>query len=155
MDFFASKVAMSICALLVAVILASVMNIGRFSDAYGEIDAVLHEFCSLAERAEASGAEGDSLWTVPGLSSGKYLTITVERHSVSCTCGSRTRATEPPFTLHTWRWEGIGLNTSLLEELDSSAEPLCASSGIVISLTTAYVLVDNEPRLLVFASAVP
>lgn len=155
MDFFASKVAMSICALLVAVILASVMNTGRFSDAYGEISAVLHEFCSLAERAESSGAEGTSLWTVPGLSGGKCLTIVLERHCVSCTCGSKTRATDLPLTLHTWGWDGMVLSTSLLDRLDSSAEPLRAHSGNVLSLTTSYVIVDNEPRLLVFASAVP
>lgn len=155
MDFFASKVAMSICALLVAAILAGVMNIGRFSDPDGEIDAVLLEFCSLAERAEASGAEGIVIWTVPGLPGGEVLTMFVDRSIVSCTVGSKIRAAEPVCMLHTWKWDGVGLNGSRVEELDRYAEPLSARSGSLLSITTATVIFDNEPRLLVFVSAMP
>jgi hypothetical protein len=153
MDFFVSKVALSICALLVVTILGGVMDRDRFLDDGREIETILQDFCSCADRAFQQRSEGTMSWTVPMLSTGKEIKLVLDRGIVLCQWDGKTIVRQPQCCLHTWRWDGSALNESRVEELDKDSSRLVARSGESILLTTAYVLFENDHRLLVFASS--
>lgn len=152
MDFFVSKVALSICALLVITILSGVTDRDRFMDDGREIETVLQDFCDVADRAFGERSEGTVLWTVPVLLTGNIIELTLDRGVVHSQWEGRSIARQPQCYLHTWRWDGSALNESTVGDLDKHSGRLTASSGERIILTTAYVLFENDHRLLVFAS---
>jgi hypothetical protein len=151
MDFFASKVAMSICALLVIAILSGSMGKDRFVDCRNEIETVLQGFCELADRAFEGRSEGTVSWTVPVLSTGDDIELVLGHGTVRCRWDGVPIVREPECYLHTWRWDGAALNESLIVSLDEDSPGLAARSGDRILLNTAYVLLENDYRLLVFA----
>jgi hypothetical protein len=151
MDFFVSKVALSICALLVVTILSGVTDRDRFVDDGHGIETVLQDFCDVADRAFGERSEGTMLWTVPVLSTGNEIELTLDHGIVHCQWHGRSIVRQPQCYLHTWRWDGSALNESTVGELDANSCRLIASSGESVLLTTAYVLFENDHRLLVFA----
>jgi len=155
MDFFVSKVALSICALLVVTILGGVTDRDRFIDDRHEIETVLQDLCDVADRAFGERSEGSVLWTVPVLPTGNGIDLAIDRGVVYCQCHGGPICRQPVCYLHTWAWDGSALNASALGELDKGSRPLTASSGDGILLTTTYVLFENDHRLLVFASPEP
>lgn len=155
MDFFVSKVALSICALLVIGILGGVTDKDRFVDYGHEIETILGDLCEVAGRALRGLSEGSVLWTVPALSNGEALELALDHGLVLCRSDGRSFIREPPCYLHTWRWDGSGLNKTILDRLDDSSAQLTIVSGDGLLLTTAHILLENELRLLVFASSVP
>ncbi len=152
MDFFVSKVALSICALLVVTILSGVMDGDRFVDDGHEIESVLQDFCEFADRAFGERSEGILMWTVPVLPTGNEIEMTLDHGIVYSQWHGKSIVREPQCYVHTWRWDGSALNESTVGDLDDGSARLMVSSGDGILLTTAYVLFENDHRLLVFAS---
>ena len=155
MDFFVSKVALSICALLVITILSGVTDTDRFVDDRRDIETILQGFCDVVDRAFGERSEGSVVWTVPALPTGDGIELTIERGAVHCQWDGRSIVRQPQSYLHTWRWDGSALNESTVGELDKNSSRLMASSGESFILTTTYVLFENDHRLLAFASAEP
>jgi hypothetical protein len=152
MDFFVSKVALSICALLVITILSGVTDRDRFMDDGRGIEIVLQDFCDVADRAFGERSEGIVLWKVPVLSTGNEIELTLDHGVVHSQWEGISIARQPQCYLHTWRWDGSALNESTVGDLDKDSGRLTASSGESIILITVYVLFENDHRLLVFAS---
>lgn len=151
MDFFVSKVALSICALLVITILSGVTDRGRFMDDEREIESVLKSFCDIADRAYGQRSEGSLYWTMPELSTGDSIQMTLGNGLIRCEWGGRSIVREPQCSLHTWTWDGSPLNESKVSDLDKDSNCLSATSGDCILLKTVLVLFENDHRLLVFA----
>ncbi len=152
MDFVVSKVAMSICALMVIAVLADVFDREAFVDRDYELSGILDRLSGLVDRAAASGSEFTAGWRVPLSSDGSPIVISIRDGSVSASSGGRTAMSQPACGLHTWNWDGQGLNASTICEMDRSSPQLRFESGMTILIRTIPVNLENEPRYLVFAS---
>ena len=152
MDFVVSKVAMSICALMVVAVLAGVFDRDAFVDRDHELSGVLNRLSGLVDRAATSSSEFTTGWRVPLLSDGCAIVISIRAGAISAESGGRTTMTQPACGLHTWNWDGRGLNSSSICEMDRSSPQLRFESGMTILIRTILVTLENEPRYLVFAS---
>ena len=154
MDFIISKVVMSVAALLVASILAGVLSPDVFTDTDSELERVLTGLSSIVGRAVMSASEITMTWTVPFLSSGGEVVVTVHNSILSCSSGGESAFVQPTSDFHTWSYDGSMLNMSTLQALDRSTGHLEWCSGQKIMVSTEFVQFDNGPRLLVFLSPV-
>ena len=152
MDFVVSKVAMSICALMVVGALAGVFDRDAFVQRDHELSGVLDRLSSVVDRAAISSSEFTTGWRVPLSSDGSPIMISIRAGSVSAESGGRTAVAQPACDLHTWSWDGRGLNSSAICEMDASSPQLRFESGMTILIRAIMVTLDNEPRYLVFAS---
>jgi len=149
MDFVISKVAMSICALLVAGIMATALDFHRLADEPGELRDVLREFSGLVETALQSGSRGSIEWSVPPMSTGDRVTITVEDGVIRGESGGSKAVLHPSCELHTWKWNGSALNRTAVEALDASSK-FVADSGQTIGIYTVSVQIGGDSALFVF-----
>jgi hypothetical protein len=150
MDFVMSKVAMSICALLVVGVLSGCLDPANFVDPGQELDDLVRRFCGLVDRAALSGSSCSVAWEVPSLSGGGDVTLLIHRGLVAAQGGGEASVGQPVSGVHTWHNTGAAINASGLRLLDSAAEGLGACSGERILLTTELVLLENEPAYLAF-----
>lgn len=152
MDFVVSKVAMSICALMVVATLAGVFDRDAFVDMDHELSVLLDRLSDLVDRAATSNSEFTTGWKVPLSSDGSPIVISIRAGSVSAESDGRTAMTQQACCLHTWNWDGRGLNSSSICEMDRSSPQLRFESGMTILIRTILVTLENEQRYLVFAS---
>ncbi|OGS56204.1 MAG: hypothetical protein A3K60_08810 [Euryarchaeota archaeon RBG_19FT_COMBO_56_21] len=150
MDFVVSKVAMAVSALLVAAVLAGVLDDSMFVDRDQEIARVLSELCRLVENAHDADAEIDLLWSVPMMPTGAELKVTLDGNRILGESGGFRAVAQPMCEYHTWRPTTDCLNRSIVEERDSSAPVVDAYSGQVLRITAAELLVDSSEELMVF-----
>lgn len=150
MDFIVSKVAMSICALIVVGVLGGLIVGTRSSETAYELKGVLDELRELVENAERASASGEIRWAVPALSNGEDVEILVSSSLLRGTSDGHSEVRRLSCALHTWLWDGAMLNSTIVAELDRSAEPIKAVSGERIAIKVENVLVDNESHLMVF-----
>jgi hypothetical protein len=151
-DFVVSKVAMSICALMVVAVLAGVFDGDTFADRDHELSGVLHRLSDLIDRAATSSSEFTTGWRIPLSSGGNPIVISLGAGSVSAESDGRTAMIRLACGLHTWTWDGRGLNLSAVYEMDRSSPQLRFESGMTIQIRTILVTFENEPTYLVFAS---
>lgn len=152
MDFVVSKVAMSICALMVVGVLAGVLDRDAFVDEDLELSGILDGFSDLVERAATSSSEFTTGWRIPLSPDGGPIVISIRAGFVSAESGGRIAMAQPACGLHTWTWDGRELNSSSIREMDESSPQLRLESGMTILIETTQVTLENEPRYLVFAS---
>lgn len=152
MDFVVSKVAMSICALTVVAVLAGVFDRGAFVDREIELSEILDRLSRLVDWAAKSGSEFTTGWGIPLSSDGSPIVISICGGVLSASSGGRTAMRQPACGLHTWSWDGRGLNKSSICELDRLSPQLKFESGMTILIRTILVNLENEPKYLVFAS---
>jgi len=152
MDFVVSKVAMSACALMVVTILAGMVEQGMLFDDRSELEGIVRQFCSLAGRMMTTGSEAKVGWTVPSLADGQGIEFRVERRVVTGKADEMASKMQPMFDIHTWEWDGRGLNESVIASFDGASPGIVAVSGRTVFLEASSVILDDEPRLLLFAS---
>lgn len=151
MDFVVSKVAMSVCALLVIGVLSGAVGSKETELVGDELRAMVTHVCSLIDRAVLSGAETSMKWSVPGLASGGSVEFSISRGIVTAASEGQECAARPLSGVHTWSWAGLGLNESSIRALDSSSGPVELVSGEVLVLCTELVLVNDDLDILAFA----
>jgi len=151
MDFVLSKVAMSVCALLVAGVLAGCMDPSRFAGQEGEIDSVVKRFCGLVDRAVSSHSETWLAWEVPSMADGEDIRMVIHRGLVMAEAGAESAIAQPVTGIHTWHDTGASMNATVLRLLDESADELVIHSGHQVLLVTELVLLENLPTYLAFA----
>jgi hypothetical protein len=152
MDFVVSKVVMSICALMVVGILGAMFSANPLLDPKGELESVADDFCSVADSAAVSMAHASMTWTIPFTSSGGTIHFELERSIVRMESGSDKVVVRPICDIRTWVCIGAILNSTELEALDWGSPKLVADSGDILELDSRTVLLNNENRILVFAS---
>lgn len=152
MDFIVSRIAMSVCALLVIGILAGVVDGPLFDGPSAEIEDAVKGFCRVAEEVAGSRAEVELDWTVPSLLSGDVIRMTISCDLVSVTCAGSRAVAAPACEMRMWTWDGSALNESLLSALDGSSEPIEAVSGDVIVLRSMKVECDGLARPMLFVA---
>jgi len=153
MDFVISKVAMSVCALLVVSVLGGAFGGDVLFKKIDELDSILNDLSTTLERAVWSGCEGDTIWRVPFLSDGKSVNISVRDSVLSARAGQESAVLKPACDAHTWVWEGTALNQSSLRVLDASSPSVVTCSGLALEIRTRAVTLEDQNRILAFVSA--
>jgi hypothetical protein len=151
MDFVVSKVAMSICALMVVSALGGMFGTDALLGHRGYLEDILDDFCSVTNAVALSGAEASMFWSVPFASGGGIVLIELNGSIVWARSGSDRAVDQPISTVRTWTHDGRPLNKTMLIELDKGSHGLLARSGDVIVLRSRIVSVDNEQKMFVFA----
>ena len=152
MDFIVSKVAMSICALLVVAVLGGMIHGSRSSENAYELKGVLEDLCGLVENAGRASASADIRWAVPELHNGEDLTIQISSNLVRAVIDGHSEVRRLSCTVHTWVWDGATLNSTIVSRLDRFAETMEVVSGEKVGIRVENVLLDNESILMVFLS---
>lgn len=152
MDFVISKVAMSVCALLVAGVLSGCLDPANLVELGGDLDDIVRRFCVLVDRIALSGSSSSLTWAVPCLPDGQDIRVEVQRGLVKVEAGDERCYGQPVSGVHTWHNTGAAMNSTGLKLLDAVADGLVAVTGESILLTTELVLLDNEPAYLAFVS---
>jgi len=154
MDFIISRVAMSVCALLVVGVLAGVVDVTQFEAPDAELADIVDGLCRIAEDVAGSSAEVELVWTVPSLVSGESVHLTIDSRVVYASCAGSEALARPSCDIHVWAWDGSLLNQSTVEALDSSCTPLEATSGDSIVLESITVELDGIRHPMLFVSQV-
>ncbi len=155
MDFIVSKVAMSICALLVVSILGGMLRSDIFVDERDELKSILTDLSRTIERAAWSGCEAKTAWTVPCLTDHEIIEVSIHSSTVSAESGGRTVVISPACEIHTWSWNGSALNASLVQYLDNFSPAVHSVSGQAIEVRTQSVSFENGYRMFAFVGSIP
>jgi len=153
MDFIVSKVAMSICALLVVSVLGGVIGDDMLFDKPDELRSTLANLTIVLERVAWSNCEGWTVWRVPFLSNGDCIDISIRPSALRAHSEGRSVMTVPACAVHTWTWNGTSLNRTMMEDLDESSPTLESSSGHDIRIETKTVRYENGDLLLLFVTS--
>lgn len=152
MDFVVSKVAMSVCALLVVGVLGGLINGTTTIEEEHELSAVLDDLRELVERTGRTGAQGTIHWTVPSLSTGGEVSLQLTCRLLRASCEGHSAVERPSCPIHTWAWDGTMLNSTVIVELDRAAPALEAVSGQLLVLHPELVLAENDEVQMLFVS---
>ena len=152
MDFVVSKVAMSICALLVVSVLSGVLGNDILFSKVDELDSILIDLSIVVERSVWSECEGRTSWRVPFLSDGASIDISVRDSVLSAKSGDRFAALRPACDTHTWQWNGTSLNATCVSILDASSPMATSSSGHALEIRTQMVAYEDQNRIFAFVS---
>lgn len=153
MDFIVSKVAMSVAALVTVGVAGGVFDLCLAPDEVAELEGVLQDLAARLMLVASTGPGSTSTWTVPQLSTGDAVTMHVSSEMFSASSSGERAFREPPVEIHTWQWEGMDLNMSIVETLDEEAMPLCVESGssVLIEVIRPTAGDCTAPLLLVHA----
>jgi hypothetical protein len=152
MDFIISKVAMSICALIIASILSGLFAKEALFEPWDELKGVVREFCSFADQVALSGAEADVVWIVPFKADRSTLSLTLKDFMVIGESDNHKSIDQTACMLRTWAFEDCVLNSTVVEALDKAMPSISAKSGSAIGLSSRAATVDGVQTTLVFAS---
>jgi len=150
MDFVVSKLAMSVCALLVVSVLGGVFRSEVLFCDVDELDALLKDLSTTLERSVWSGCEGSTEWRVPFLDEGGSIEVSFQNNTLMAKSDDRAAVCRPACEAHTWLWNGTALNSSCVRALDSCAPPVRAFSGRILEIHIQAVTLDNQDTLLAF-----
>lgn len=147
-----SKVALSICALMTATVLARAYAHGTTEEISDELAGVLESFSQSAAACLGAGAEVACSWTVPILPTGGEVVFRVSDGLASASGGGQVEHLAILMDVHLWEWQGGVMNDSLIEDLDLTEPPIEARSGAVVELSSVWVLCDIGAELMLFAA---
>ena len=147
-----SKVAMSVCALIVATAVGHALIEGRAADDKAELEGVLRVLCDGVSTIALRGVESDLDFPVPRTADGDVLRLEISVYAMILRSANIAVVAHPCTPLHLWEWNGSEVRSSAIADLDGSHGPLEASSGEVVRLQTRWVVVDSSPKLLAFVS---
>ncbi len=150
MDFIISKVVMSITALLVVSVLAGLVSPDKYVNLDSDLERALDDLSSLVCRTALSASEVTMTWTVPFLTTGGEVLVTVHHSILSGSSGGHCVRVQPVIDMHTWSYDGSMLNSSAIDALDDSSEDVECHSGQMLKISTVPVHFDNGSRLLIF-----
>jgi len=152
MDFVVSKVAMSICALLVASVLSGVFGNDLLFRGVDELDSILTDLSITLERSAWSNSEGTTVWEIPYISNGDTVFISIQASILRASSGERSAIAVPGCEAHTWTWNGTSLNSTSVRSLDESSFQIESSSGHALEIEAKEIRYENGNVMFVFVS---
>ena len=155
MDFVVSKVAMSICALLVMGAILGALQGQDFVEPVDELRDIAVSFCAVSEGLLRDGGEGGLAWRVPFAASGGSITISLGGESVVLSGSGRHVVERTWFPINTWSWDGTEMNSTQMRDRELHAPRIQANSGEDIWLSCTRVAVDNDWTTALFARTAP
>jgi hypothetical protein len=152
LDFVISKVAMSVCALIVASILGPVLVGNHHPGDEAELECMMTRLCGSIATAMLSGVETDIVFPLTTTSSGSHIRLDVRTESLLLSSETEMALGHPCTDLHLWRWNGSDLRTADVAQLDLLCGCGVAATGQALMISTRWALLDSAPSLLAFAS---
>lgn len=149
-DFVMSKVALSLCALVVAVSMSSSVEKGLSPDPGADLERILAEIQDTVSMMTAHGGASSIEWRVPALPSGASVSVSFMEGGVLASAHGLARVAHSD--LHVWTWDGMPLNSTRLEELGVASAPMEKRTGDLVALKGALVPLDDCLELLLFVS---
>ena len=147
-----SKVAMSVCALIVATAVGQALIEGRNAGDKAELEGVLRALCDGVSKMALRAVEGDLDYSVPRTSDGDPLRLEICVHAMMLRSSNLAVVAHPCTPLHLWEWNGSEIRSYDIACLDNLHRLTEAGSGDVVRLQTRLVVVDSSQTLLAFAS---
>lgn len=141
---------MSVCALMVASVLASLYAPRDLNCTTSEVAAALGRFEAMAHGLLMTGAESSVSWQVPFTSGGGVIIIETNGRILSASDGTTRCIAEPRTPIRTWTLAAPHLNRSEIAEFDKQAATVSFSSGECVELFTAFATIEDHEELLVF-----
>lgn len=141
---------MSICALMVASVLAALYVPRDLNDAASDVAAALDGFAAMADGLLMTGAESSVSWQVPFTSRGEVIIIETNGRFLSASDGATRCMAEPRTPIRTWTLTAPHMNRSEIAEFDKHAATVSFSSGECVELFTAFATIEDQEELLVF-----
>jgi hypothetical protein len=152
MDFVVSKVAMSVCALLVAGCLSEIVGTSTGPDPDADLASLLEDLQGDVSSMAALRGECCAAWPVPRLPTGAPVDLSVAGGSACAASGGEARWAEMWPYPHTWDWDGAPVNWTTVANRDDSAAGVRAVSGDTLWIRFESVQVDDADALLLFVS---
>ncbi|MEM3050102.1 MAG: hypothetical protein QXQ13_01515 [Thermoplasmata archaeon] len=141
---------MSICALMVASVLAALYAPRDLNGAASEVAAALDRFAAMADGLLMTRAESSVCWQVPFTSGGGVIIIETNGRFLSASDGTTRCMAQPRTPIRTWTLAAPHLNQSEIAELDKQAATASFSSGECVELFTVFATIEDREELLVF-----
>ena len=154
MDFIVSKVAMSICALLVASALSGVFGDELLFSRANELDSILANLSTTIERSAWSNSEGTTVWKIPFLSNGDTVVISIQGSNLRASSSEKSEMMSIGCEAHTWAWNGTSLNSTSVKALEESSPPIESCSGHGFQIEAREVRYENGNAMFVFMGVV-
>ncbi len=151
-EFVVSRVAMSVCALMVVWVLSGFVGQPAMTDAETDLADVVNRVCWLADWAAMSQSQTSVAYQVPCLADGSEVAVVIHRGIVAAEAAGERALGQPTAWIHTWLNTGAAMNVSGLRLLDERAERFTAFTGESILLSTQVVCLGNQPTYLLFVS---
>ena len=150
MDFVISKVAMSLCALIVASVLGPILVSVNDDGDRVELDAFVTNLSRAISMAVVAGLETNCELSLPTTSSGDEVHLELRPGGLLISSEDERVVCRPCTKLHLWKWNGSALTSTEVERLDSTHRESVAVSGDTIIAATRWIPVDSTPTLLAF-----
>lgn len=150
LDFVISKVAMSVCALFVASLLGPALANSQHHDTDSELEDIIVRLARVVSAAMIDGLEADAAQHLPRTISGEAIRVDLRSDSFIAVSESERASCQLCAAIHLWIWNGSGLRSSVLDELDRTHSMVSAVSGDVVKVSTRWVPIDSTPTLLTF-----
>jgi len=150
-----SKVALSICALLVVSVLGSAFGQDIFLKDQDELSRILTDLADTIERRAWSTCESTVTWSLPFLVDGSRVELEVSSSGLIARSGGRACAVELSCGVHTWHWNGSALNETIVEALDASSPGIRSVSGQTLEVETKAVCYENRSTMFAFVRSSP
>lgn len=151
-DFVVSKVAMSLCALLVAGCLSEIVSTSTGPDPGGDLARILADLQEDVSSLAALQGECSLEWPVPTIPSGGLVELSIDGGRALARSGAEWRDAEVLPPPHTWGWDGLPLNSTELAQRDLASPVLTARSGDTLSLRMVAATLDGSEEPMLFAS---
>ena len=154
MDFVASKVGMSVCALIVSSILVAVHEGSQAISVENELDGMAREMADDLSSTLVGGVRSRAVDQVPWLATGDVVDVAIGKDSLLLRCGASSVCVALAHDVHLWRWNGTCLDLTEVETLDAMTAPLEASSGDLLETVVEDVEVNGVEMLMIFVRVI-
>ena len=150
MDFVISKVAMSVCALMVASVLGPILVSYDDHGASTELDMVVLKLSRSISAAMVEGLETVFRLSLPTTSSGSVIRLEARSGGLLASSNDENVICRPCADLHLWDWNGSAMTSSEVDSLDLAHKERVAVSGDIVIAATRWIPIDSTLSLLAF-----
>ena len=152
MDFVMSKIGISLCALMTATVLGTVMAEFVADDRSQELRSIANRLCDAISSAALGYGDMVTTYSIPLLSTGEEVVATITVDGTIVSSGGVSAVDHPCTQVHLWHWDGGRLNGTAIADLDEAHPRMEAESGTTLEILTMTLLVEDRLQTLVFVA---
>ncbi len=150
MDFVISKVALSVCAFMVATVLGQSLYQSSLASGMDDLAGILRQFDRILRTCTEDADNADCLYSVPYLPGGFPIALTVHPGGAVASSESSDASASTCCQLALWAWDGDELNRTEMEERERNSSPIESISGDHLLIRARQVPVDGIACTMVF-----
>ncbi len=153
MDFVVSKVALSVCALMVASVLGQSLYQSSLASDMDDLASILRQFDGLLRFCAEGVDDADCLYCVPYLPGGFPIALTIHPGGLVASSESSYASARTCCQLALWVWDGDEVNRTEVEEREHGSDPIKSVSGDCLLIRARQVPVDGIACTMVFVDS--